>query len=89
MDVCAVILGNSIIALVYIYLNFLEEIIITPSLQNQIDASGNIILQQDEAPPHYFAPVTVAVRCISRRGATGWPLRSPNLSPLDFFQWAI
>lgn len=111
VNVWAGILGNAIIGPLFIqenltgelYLNLLEEVIdplITASLENQLDAGGNRILQedlihfqQDGAPPHYFLPVRQWLtqnfpdRWIGRRGPVEWPPRSPDLTPLDFFLW--
>ena len=111
VNVWAGILGNTIIGPLFIeenltgvlYLNLLEEEIdplITISVENQIDAAGNRILQedlvhfqQDGAPPHFFLPVRQWLndrfpgRWIGRRGPIEWPPRSPDLTPLDFFLW--
>lgn len=111
VNVWAGILGNTIIGPLFIegnltgdlYLNMLEETIdnlITHELETQIDAEGNLVLQedllsfqQDGAPPHYFGPVRHWLnerfpdRWIGRRGAIEWPPRSPDLTPLDFFLW--
>ncbi|KAJ4436638.1 hypothetical protein ANN_16769 [Periplaneta americana] len=51
------------------------------------------VFQQDGAPPHYALHVTDHLnecfhqRWIGRGGPTAWPLRSPDLIPLDFFFW--
>jgi hypothetical protein len=51
----------------------------------------NIWFQQDGAPPHYgvdlrlFLNNILPSRWIGRRGAIEWPVRSPDLSPLNVF----
>ena len=54
---------------------------------------GNVIFQQDGAPPHYATQVRSYLdrkfgdRWIGRGGPVAWPPRSPDLTPLDFFLW--
>ena len=49
--------------------------------------------QQDGAPPHFqkdersFLDVNLPNRWIGRRGYFEFPLRSPDVTPLDFFFW--
>jgi hypothetical protein len=49
--------------------------------------------QQDGAPPHYANTVKAFLnqqfqgKWIGRRGPITWPPRSPDLTPLHFFQW--
>jgi len=52
-----------------------------------------IIFQQDGAPPQWgshvrrFLDAIFPNRWIGRDGPTPWPLRSPDITPLDFFLW--
>ena len=47
----------------------------------------------DDAPAHYALPVREFLnnryqnRWIGRGGPVGWPPRSPDMTPLDFFLW--
>ena len=53
----------------------------------------SIIFQQDGAPPHFARDVRQYLdsqfpqRWIGRGGPIRWALRSPDLTPLDFFLW--
>lgn len=53
----------------------------------------NMYFQQDGAPPHNALLVTNYLNneyhnnWIGNRGPIGWPARSPDLTPLDFFVW--
>ena len=72
-----------------IYLDLLTEYV-APQL---IDSQPTIIFQQDGAPPHWglrvrqFLNKTFSDRWIGRDGPISWPLRSPDITPLDFFLW--
>ncbi|GBM34536.1 hypothetical protein AVEN_43191-1 [Araneus ventricosus] len=49
-----------------------------------------VIFQQDDAPPHYgniveFLDTTFPQRWIGRGAVMAWPLRSPDITPLDFY----
>lgn len=79
------------------YLDLLTNLIL-PSLArlypgNLGNIDDSIWFQQDGAPPHYAREVRQLLnnvfpgRWIGRRGATEWPARSPDLTPLDFFLW--
>jgi hypothetical protein len=79
------------------YLNMLQNQIV-PALDFAADMKGvdrdRVIFQQDGAAPHYsivvraFLDATFPQRWIGRGSPTmGWPARSPDLSPLDFFLW--
>ena len=52
-----------------------------------------IIFQQNGGPPYLgshvrrFLDATFPNRLIGRDGPTPWPLRSPDITPLDFFLW--
>ncbi|GBL74033.1 hypothetical protein AVEN_230946-1 [Araneus ventricosus] len=52
-----------------------------------------IMFQQDGAPPHWgslvrdFLDETFPDRWIGRDGPTPWRPRSPDITPLDFFNW--
>jgi hypothetical protein len=59
-----------------VYLHMLQQFLI-PQL-GEDDQEGCIHFQQDGAPPHYFEAAPIA-----------WPLRSPDLTPLDFFLWGF
>ncbi|GBN60242.1 hypothetical protein AVEN_159999-1 [Araneus ventricosus] len=53
----------------------------------------NDIFQQDGASPHWgtdvraFLDTTFPNRWLRLGGLIGWPPRSPELTPLDFFFW--
>jgi hypothetical protein len=53
----------------------------------------SIIFQQDGAPPHFSIDVRQYLdnhfpdRWIERGGSIRWALRSPDLTPFDFFLW--
>lgn len=80
-----------------LYLQILQEQIL-PKI-NQIandhpeEFSENITFQQDGATPHFFRPVREFLdenfpqSWIGRGGPIGWPARSPDLTPLDYFIW--
>lgn len=52
-------------------------------------------LQMDGCPAHYgrnvrsFLNENYANRWIGRDGPVGWPARSPDLTPLDYFLWGV
>lgn len=52
-----------------------------------------MFLQMDGCPAHYgrnvrsFLNENYANRWIGREGPVGWPARSPDLTPLDYFLW--
>jgi hypothetical protein len=54
-----------------------------------------ILFQQDGAVPHYLEEVREYLktqfpgRWIGRAMPIAWPLRSPDLTPLDFFSWGF
>lgn len=65
-------------------------------LQNDIRAllqnAGNIVWQQDGAPPHNARQVRLFLdesyhTWIGTHGPIAWPPRSPDLTPLDYFLW--
>jgi len=53
----------------------------------------NMWFQQDGAPPHNANVVKDRLnqqypsRWLGTNGPIKWPLRSPDLTPLDFFSW--
>ncbi|GBO05084.1 hypothetical protein AVEN_140368-1, partial [Araneus ventricosus] len=53
----------------------------------------NVWFQYDGAPPHKVSSVQQYIRdnfqqqVIGYGGCVEWPPRSPDLNPLDFFQW--
>jgi hypothetical protein len=63
--------------------------LILPSVMSADDTFPSYF-QQDGAPPHYGLGVHTYLdeqfpgRRIGRRGPTEWPIRSPDLSPMDF-----
>ena len=76
------------------YLHFLENIL--PQLLEDLPlrTRQEHYLQQDEAPPHNpnalrdFLNWTYGDRWVGNRNRPmKWPLRSPDLNPLDFFLW--
>lgn len=52
-----------------------------------------MMLQLDGCPAHYsrivrlFLNENYSRRWIGRRGPVGWPARSPDLTPRDYFLW--
>lgn len=76
-----------------VYLNFLRNEL--PVLLENVPLRERQTLwfQQDGAPPHYHRHVRRFLnnwkpdRWIGRGGPVGWPARSPDLTPLDFFLW--
>jgi hypothetical protein len=54
-----------------------------------------LFLQHDGAPSHFGRKVSVYLnhryrnRYIDRDCPVPWPLRSPDLTPLDLFLWAV
>jgi hypothetical protein len=62
-------------------------------LPQVLELQPNIIFQQDGAPPHwslqvrYLLNIHLLGRWIGRGGPITWPLRSPDITPLDFFLW--
>jgi hypothetical protein len=67
---------------------------VIPQLKRQHD-NDDFFFQQDKAPPHYavtvrkFLDEQLPNRWIGRRGPVEWPPRSPDLTPKDFFFWAV
>jgi hypothetical protein len=59
------------------------------------DQKGRIHFQQDGAPPHCLEEVREYLNTrfpdwwISQAKPIAWPLRSPDLVPLDFFLWGF
>lgn len=54
-----------------------------------------MFMQMDGCPAHYAAEVRNFLnanypnRWIGRLGPVGWPARSPDMTPLDFFLWGV
>lgn len=76
------------------YLNFLQNDL--PELLRDVDPElrETMWLQNDGCPAHYAAVIvreylnhTYPQRWIGRQGSILWPPRSPDLNPLDFFNW--
>lgn len=73
------------------YLRLLQENIL-PALNN-LDLQGPLWFQHDGAPAHYSREVRELLNrhfpnsWIGRGGPIGWPPRSPDLTPLDYFYW--
>lgn len=77
-----------------VYLDFLQN-----HLPNMLDDEvplnlrNRLFFQQDGAPPHFRRDVrnylddNYPERWIGRGGPVGWPARSPDLTPLDFYIW--
>ena len=59
----------------------------------ELDQVGDVIFQQDGAPPHWGLRVRRSLdmrfpgQWIGRGGPIPWPARSPDVTPLDFFFW--
>lgn len=75
------------------YLEMLQEDIV-PAIENEMNIEETIYMH-DGAPAHYaqsvrhFLDKTFPDRWIGRRGWIDWPPRSPDLTPMDFFLWAV
>lgn len=82
-----------------IYLNFLQNELFGRgdplNLWDNVDLARrqNHIFMQDEAPPHFAAAASHCLDAeygqnwMGRLGPIGWPARSPDLNPLDYFLW--
>ena len=72
-----------------LYLDMLEQFFFPQIEQLQSD----IPFQQDGVPPHWFNEVHTTLGniflgyWIGRGGPIAWHMRSPDLTPLDFFLW--
>ena len=59
----------------------------------ELDQVGDVIFQQDGAPPYWALRVRRSLdmrfpgQWIGRGGPIPWPARSPDVTPLDFFFW--
>ncbi|GBM22843.1 hypothetical protein AVEN_202122-1 [Araneus ventricosus] len=57
------------------------------------DLQSNIIFQQDGKPPHWSLEMRKVLdekfprHWIGRAGPIPWPLKSPDITPMDFFLW--
>ncbi len=75
------------------YLEKLNDEIV-PTIENRMNLE-EIFYMHDGAPPHYaqsvrqFLHETFPDRWIGRRGPIDWPARPPDLTPTDFFLWAV
>ena len=81
------------------YLDFFQNdlipalITLFPDLEEPDIHQRDLFFQQDGAPPHYALPIRAYLyevfpnRWIGRRGTIEWPVRSPDLNPLDYFLW--
>ena len=75
------------------YLKMLQNDIV-PAIASEMDLE-EIVYMHDGAPAHYaqsvrhFLDKTFPDRWIGRRGWIDWPPRSPDLTPTDFFLWAL
>lgn len=58
-----------------------------------LDIRRRMFMQMDGCPAHYagivrnFLNQTYPRRWIGREGPVGWPARSPDMTPLDYFLW--
>lgn len=101
MNIWAGILGTNILGPIVLpdildgnaYLRFLRENLPEFVEDVPLDRRGQLIFQQDGAPPHNkrcvtnFLDRTFPDRWMGRFGPLRWPARSPDLNPLDFFLW--
>lgn len=67
---------------------------LVPELHVLNISEENVVFQQDGAPAHFSAVVKSWLdenfgAWIGRGGTLGWPPRSPDLTPLDFFLWGF
>lgn len=63
-----------------------------PELHARNYSAENVVFHQDGAPSHFSGAVKNWLgenfgEWIGRGGGLGWPPRSPDLTPLDFFLW--
>ena len=55
----------------------------------------NMWMQHNRAPPHYSLCIRLVIneifdeKWIGRGGPVAWPLRSPDLTSLDYFLWGF
>jgi len=76
-----------------VYLDLLEQYVFLQIEIFEQEIVSRVIFMQDGAPPHFSCFVTDVLNerfpdaWIGRGGPIPWPLRSPDLSPLDFFLW--
>ena len=73
------------------YLNFIADVVM-PILDDMPLQSRHLWYQLDSAPAHFTLLVcqwldNFPIRWIGRGGPIAWPVRSPDLTPLDFFLW--
>jgi hypothetical protein len=79
------------IIMVNIYLDTLQLSVFSQLDGIEQEEEGEILFQQDCAPPHFSHEVQSAVKVrfpdplIGNGGPTLWPPRCTDLSPLDFF----
>jgi len=76
-----------------VYLDLLEQYVFPQTETFEQETVSRFIFMQDGAPPHFSSFVTDVLNerfpdaWIGTGGPKPWPLRSPDLSPLDFFLW--
>lgn len=77
-----------------VYLDFLENILPVLLDDENID-TGGIYFQHDGAPPYYrlivrnFLSDNFPNRWIGRGGPYGWPSRSCDFNPVDYYVWGF
>ncbi|XP_026828441.1 uncharacterized protein LOC113562655 [Ooceraea biroi] len=77
------------------YANFLEHNLVHLLEDLPLITRRTMWYQHDECPAHFSLVARnklnekFANRWIGRGGPVGWPARSPDLTPLDFFLWGI
>lgn len=75
------------------YLHFLRYELPLLLEDINLDTRHAMWLQHDGAPPHVYRPVRIFLNMwreeswIGRGAPLGWPARSPDLTPCDFFLW--
>ena len=75
------------------YLEILREVVV-PQLQTKSNFD-EFFFQKDGALPHYALRVrdylneVFPQRWFGRRGSIKWPPRSPDLTPMDFFEGGV
>jgi hypothetical protein len=67
------------------YLDMMELFVI-PKMQRDTEVT-DILFQHNGASPRYHCRVTSTNKWVGPGGTTGWPPRSPDLTPLDFHFW--
>jgi hypothetical protein len=75
------------------YTNMLRDVVV-PQLRTRA-IFADLYFKQDSATPHYALLIRIyldnifPLYWIGRRSSNYWPLRSPELTPMDFRFWGV